>query len=296
LERPSVPQMLLYADTILGILGLLFSRPFSLWICRMHGSWRRRRIVFLMCWVLISGFVVLDSLMSGYGALSSYCGFAIALQLCFFALSLLGSLFPSVMLRAFRCFGFCIHGTLWVAAIVPIMNGSSLSALTQQYPPIASALPRALSSHRFYLSFLLQFMCALVFSVWIYLDRVTFAAVFRDDYVRLSGYEKMAMHLANIASFLPLFLVWYYLFAPPSISLRLIVHDFLVSVSHALVCSDFGAYPPWNTIILVGAAANCLLLWLLTSVSSLWVGFPMWMWNGRALIIQVAARMRIAAR
>jgi hypothetical protein len=100
LERPNVPQMLLYADTILGILGLLFSRPFSFWICRMHGSWRRRRIVFLWCWVLICGFVVLDSFMSGYGALSSYCGFAVALQLCFFATCLLGSLFPSVMLRA----------------------------------------------------------------------------------------------------------------------------------------------------------------------------------------------------
>jgi hypothetical protein len=224
LERPSVPQMLLYADTILGILGLLFSRPFSFWICRMHGSWRRRRIVFLCCWVLISGFVVLDSFMSGYGALSSYCGFAVALQLCFFALCLLGSLFPSVMLRAFRSFGFCIHGTLWVAAIVPIMYGSSLGTLAQQHPPIASALPRALSTHRFYSSHLLQLACALIYSVWIYLDRVTFAAVFRDDYIRLSGYEKLAIHLANTLSFLPLFLVWFYLFAPPTMSLRFAAH------------------------------------------------------------------------
>ena len=42
----------------------------------------------------------------------------------------------------------------------------------------------------------------------------------RDDYVRLSGYEKVALHLANILSFLPLFLVWFYLFAPPSMSFR----------------------------------------------------------------------------
>jgi len=214
--------MLLYADTILGILNLLFARPFSFWISRMHGAWRRRRIVFLMCWVLVSGFVVLDSFMSGYGALSSYCGFAVALQLCFYAISLLGSLFPSIMLRAFRSFGFCIHGTLWVAAIVPVINASSLSALSQQYPPIASSLPRALSLDRFHLSHLLQLLCALIFSIWIFLDRVTFAAVLRDDYVRLSGYEKTAMHLANVLSFLPLFMVWFYIFAPPSISLRLV--------------------------------------------------------------------------
>jgi hypothetical protein len=48
-----------------------------------------------------------------------------------------------------------------------------------------------------------------------------------------------------------------------------------------LFCSDFGAHPPWNTIVVVGAIANFLLLWLL------WVGFPMWMWSGRGLIIQV---------
>jgi hypothetical protein len=61
--------------------------------------------------------------------------------------------------------------------------------------------------------------------------------------------------------------------------------------SHAVACSDFGAHPPWNSIFLVGGAANVLLLWLLTHVSSHWVGFPMWMWNGRALIIQVPARL-----
>jgi hypothetical protein len=187
----------------------------------MHGSWRRRRIIFLIFWVLISGLVVLDSFMTGYGALTSYSGFAISLQLLFFALSLLGSLFPSIMLRIFRCFGFCIHGTLWVAAVVPAINESSLGHLSHQYPSIASSLPRALSLDRFYLSFLLQLLFALIFSVWVYLDRVTFAAVLRDDYVRLSGYEKLAMHLANILSFLPLFLVWFYLFAPPTISLRL---------------------------------------------------------------------------
>ena len=60
---------------------------------------------------------------------------------------------------------------------------------------------------------------------------------------------------------------------------------------HALVCSDFGAHPPWNTIIVVGGTVNFLLLWLLTHVASLWVGFPMWMWGGRALIIQVLAQM-----
>lgn len=60
-------------------------------------------------------------------------------------------------------------------------------------------------------------------------------------------------------------------------------------LSHVVVSSDFGAHPPWNTIIVVGATFNFLLLWLLTYVSSLWVGFPMWMWSGRALIIQVAA-------
>jgi hypothetical protein len=133
LERPNVPQMLLFADTILSILSLLFARPFSFWICRMHGSWRRRRVIFLLCWVPFSGFVVLDSFMSGYGALSSYSGFAVTLQLCFFALSLLGALFPSVMLRTFRWFGFGIHATLWVAAVVPFMNESSLSCLSQQY-------------------------------------------------------------------------------------------------------------------------------------------------------------------
>jgi hypothetical protein len=221
LERPNVPQMLLFADTILSILSLLFARPFSFWICRMHGSWRRRRVLFLLCWVPFSGFVVLDSFMSGYGALSSYAGFAAALQLCFFSLCLLGSLFPSVMLHAFRWFGFSIHATLWVAAVVPVMNSSSLSCLSQQYNgTIAAALPRALASHRFHLSHILQLVCALVFSVWIFLDRVTFAAVLRDDYVRLSGYEKVALHLANILSFLPLFLLWFYLFAPPSMSFR----------------------------------------------------------------------------
>ncbi len=220
LERPSVPQMLLYADSILGILNLLFARPFSFWICRMHGSWRRRRILFLIFWVLISGYVVLDSFMSGYGALASYCGFAVALQLSFFAVTLLGSLFPSIMLRAFRSFGFCIHGTLWVAAIVPAINGTSLSALSEYYPPIAHALPRPLSLYRFHASHLFQLLCAFIFSIWIFLDRVTFAAVMRDDYVKLSGYEKLALHLANIMSFLPVFLIWFYLFAPPTMSLR----------------------------------------------------------------------------
>ena len=85
---------------------------------------------------------------------------------------------------------------------------------------IAAALPRALSSHRFHSSHLLQLLCAMIFSVWIFLDRVTFAAVLRDDYVRLSGYEKVALHLANTLSFLPLFLLWLYLFAPPSMSFR----------------------------------------------------------------------------
>jgi hypothetical protein len=40
-------------------------------------------------------------------------------------------------------------------------------------------------------------------------------------------------------------------------------------------------------VIVVGGGVNFLLLWLLTHVASLWVGFPMWMWGGRALIIQV---------
>ena len=294
LERPSVPQMLLYADSILGILALLFARPFSFWICRMHGSWRRRRVVFLILWVVFSGFVVLDSFMSGYGVLASYCGFSVTLQLFFFATSLLGALFPSIMLRAFRIFGFCIHGTLWVAAIVPVMNGTSLSVLSEHYPQIAASLPRPLSSARLHASHLLQLLCAFVFSVWIYLDRVTFAAVLRDDYVKLSGYEKLALHLANVMSFLPAFLIWVYLFAPPTISLRfpvpLLIH--IVALSNANACSDFGAHPPWNAIILVGATFNFLLLWMLTYVSSLWVGFPMWMWSGRALIIQVAAQLR----
>ncbi len=229
LERPTVPQMLLYADSILGILNLLFARPFSFWISRMHGSWRRRRIVFLICWVIISGFIILDSFMSGYGALASYCGFAIALQLSFFSASLLGSLFPSVSLRAFWSFGFCIHGTLWVAAIVPVMNGTSLSTLFEHNPSIASAMPRPLSAHRYHSSHLLQLITALIFSVWIYLDRVTFAAVLRDDYVKLSGYEKLAMHLANIMSFLPVFLIWFYLFAPPTMSLRFADHAYNIA-------------------------------------------------------------------
>jgi hypothetical protein len=64
----------------------------------------------------------------------------------------------------------------------------------------------------------------------------------------------------------------------------------MLLLSHALVSSDFGAHPPWNTIIVVGGTVNFLLLWLLTHVASLWVGFPMWMWGGRALIIQVLLR------
>jgi hypothetical protein len=84
--------------------------------------------MFLLCWVPFSGFVVLDSFMSGYGALSSYSGFAVTLQLCFFALSLLGALFPAWITRILVGDSARFHSLM----VLLLATHLSLSSLRQQ--------------------------------------------------------------------------------------------------------------------------------------------------------------------